>query len=106
MKLKTLNPLNMDSEDYTIGSLYVLYLGKLQEFGLLEGEGTYQLTTKGFDLAIDAYDKGQRLSEEEIMCFIEATDGMEEIKTEVFYMIERIQRIGFEETKKELEALK
>lgn len=37
------------------GTIFFLYMGKLVEFGLIEGNA--RLTTKGFDLAMDSYDQ-------------------------------------------------
>lgn len=88
-------------EDAIKGALFFLYIGKLAEFNLVTGG--YNLTPKGFDLAIDAYDKGLRLSDEEVLYYIDNTPGMEAIKFEVFVMVKHLQDVGFEEVKKFIE---
>ena len=84
------------------GTLMFLYLGQLVELGLIESDGQTQLTTKGFDIAIDAFDSGTRLTEAEV---IELTpesffsDGIGEL-------VLHLQKIGFAAMKKDVEEFK
>ena len=91
------------------GTIFYLYLGQLAELGLLEGPS--QLTTKGFDMAIDAHDMGIRLTEQEILGFITAHIGMadggilEENVDMIYSMIDELQKLGFEKMKKQIKDL-
>jgi len=98
----------MNDEDKKIkGSLFFLYIGKLKELGLIEG-GAGDLTMKGFDIAIDAYNSGHRLSDEEISNFLEAAPGMDDDDTieAAFGMIAKMQEIGFDGMKELVERVK
>lgn len=86
-------------------SLLFLYIGKLKEFGLIEGEGDH-LTTKGFDVAMSAYEEGIRLEENEIRALILKIPEMENIKEELSTMILYLQDKGFDEFKKLVEKIK
>lgn len=89
------------------GTLIYLYLGKLSEFGLIErGDKSSMLTPKGFDLAIDAYDKGVRLTKKEISVYLDSVDESSNIKPQLLQMIMHLQEIGFDKMKEEVESVK
>jgi len=90
------------------GALIFLYIGKLIEFGIIEPDGPAQLTPKGFDLAMDVYESGVRLTDTDILDFLHSTPGMsdEVIEEGMFALIKDLQEIGFDEMKKRIEEIK
>jgi len=85
------------------GALFFLYSAKLVEFGLITGN--HPLTPEGFNIAIGAYDGGLKLTEEEIRNFINEIPEMKNIKEEIFFMIHKMQEIGFDKMKEEIKSL-
>lgn len=89
------------------GALLFLYLGKLVELGLVENNNQTMLTAEGFDVAIDAYNNGHRLSEDDMKTLLKHTPGMgEDVIDGVFEMIKHMQEVGFEEMKRKVNELK
>ncbi len=92
----------MDKETLAIkGSLFFLYMGQLVELGLIEGDGP-KLTTKGFNVGIDAYDSGERLDDKDILRFLKDTGVPSEIEQDFLILINHIQEIGIVELRKNI----
>ena len=80
--------------------LYFLYMNKLQEFGLLS-VGGFVLEPKGFDVAIDSYNSGLKLTNEEIEMFLNAEkDLTDSHKKGLLILLTQLQSLGFDEAKK------
>lgn len=82
-----------ESTNYFI--LYYLYLGKLKEFGLIEG-GSTEITGKGFDIAIDLYDAGVRIPDDYLKQIVESDPEITELKDAVYKFMSEMQQVGFE----------
>ena len=75
-----------------LGTLFYLYIGKLAEFGLITN-GPESLTSAGFDIAIDSYDNGVRLTEKQVLGFLRAEKMQikEEQLEKIAFLIIRMQ---------------
>jgi len=96
------------TEQMKDGALYIFYLNKLVEFGLIEGND-YSMTLKGFELAYDLYEEGHKLTEEFIREFGTICLGEEtpkEVQMQISELMTHMQDVGFKEMKKELTKLK
>lgn len=95
-----------------LGSLFFLYMGKLNEYEIIAGGS--KLTPSGFDIAMMAYEDGLRLTEEQIVNFTRAEVEIahngdisnEELIEAISSMIIEMQKIGFEKFKQQIEEIK
>lgn len=85
------------------GMLFVYYINKLVEFGLIEGEMP-TLTPKGFDLAHELYEDERKLSMERITQYTDVCfDGAEEdFRNAIIHFVEHLQKVGFDKMKEEV----
>lgn len=92
------------SEELQIkGTLFFLYLGQLIDLGLLEGGDDSKLTVKGYDLAMDSYEEGHRLTDADIIALLEQTPGVEgDMVDNLFELINHLQEVGYDEMKQQV----
>ena len=95
------------SEELKIkGTLFFLYLGQLIDLGVIEDsnkENSTKLTVKGYDIAMDSYEAGYRLTDEEIRSFVESSPGVEgEMVENLFDLMKHLQTVGYAEMKQQV----
>lgn len=103
-KKEILEKANIQGLDVLTGNGLVLiyYIGRLKELNLVSGGP--DITTKGFDLALDLLELGWIITDEELdaMKSSFAFIGFSEILT----LVKRLQTLGYDTMKKEVEELK
>lgn len=97
------------SEELKIkGTLFFLYLGQLIDLGVIEDsnedkDNSTKLTVKGYDIAMDSYEAGHRLTDEDIISFLENTPGVEgEMVENLFDLMKHLQTVGYAEMKQQV----
>lgn len=86
------------------GIVLVYYVGRLKELDLVSGGP--DITTKGFDLALDLLEAGWVISDEEFD-FMATDEEFSFIgRSEILLLAKRLQTIGYDTMKKEVQELK
>jgi len=76
------------------------YLGKLKEFGLIEG-GDFGITTKGFDVSYDLYKEGFKVSKDTLRtCLVSIMEDYSDVLINQFLELAfHMQEVGVDEMK-------
>ena len=76
------------------------YMGRLKELGLIDG-GSVNVTTKGFDVALDIIEQGWELTSDDIIELLILSDlASDEIAIGIAHMIIELQTVGYDAMKK------
>jgi len=94
------------TQEHKIAMLTFFYMGKLSEFGLIKG-GENEITTKGFDVAIDLYNNGFKISKKEMeMCLRSIMkDSPKEMQHQFLVLMLHMQELGIDKFKEELKLI-
>ena len=93
----------MLTEQHKAVLITIFYMGKLEEFGLIEGNGI-GITTKGFDEAYDLYKSGFKITKEEMgTCLKGIMEGASsKIILQFLELAFHMQEVGIDEMKKQI----
>ena len=88
--------------------IVIFYIAKMQEIGLVEKNGKFDITEKGFDMALNIVESGFKLRKGDIFLCLRAKHlGIQECDVEMFSdIIFDIQEKGYQSVAKEFENFK